>query len=202
MFFVKRDGLYHPHHVPFRSFLRDGFTDASGRRHRALWADWVMHLSTLFPEVRLKPHIEFRSADAVGSRFVCALPALIKGILYDEAAGASAWELLADLDATQRRTLWRRACGPGLGDPGIAAMARRLVELSRAALDRMNVRDGRGRTEARFLDPLQERIERGRSPIDDVIDQLGDAPGRGPAAQHAFVRAFYFAGAPVGTKSA
>jgi glutamate--cysteine ligase len=194
MFFVKREGRFHPHHVPFRSFIRDGFTDDEGRRHAPTWGDWMMHLSTLFPEVRLKPHIEFRSADAVGSRFVCALPALVKGILYDEAATASAWEMFAELDVDGRRALWQRACGPGLRDGGVAAMASRLVDLARAALDRMNVRDGKGRTEARFLDPLQERLDRGRSPIDDVLDELGDDPGRGPAAQHAFARAFYFAG--------
>jgi glutamate--cysteine ligase len=194
MFFVKRNGAFHPHHVPFRTFVRDGFVDASGHRHHAVWSDWMLHLSTLFPEVRLKPHIEFRSADSVGSRFVCALPALVKGILYDETATATAWEMLADLDRTGRRALWQRACGPGLRDPGVLTMARRLVELSREALDRMDLRDGKGRTEARFLDPLQERIDRGRSPIDDVVDALGDAPGRDPAAQHAFARAFYFAG--------
>jgi glutamate--cysteine ligase len=194
MFFVKRDKIFHPHHVPFRTFLRDGFTDASGRHHRAVWADWLVHLSTLFPEVRLRPHIEFRSADAVGSRFVCALPALIKGILYDEAATADAWEMLGDLDQDARRDLWQRSCHVGLGDARIGTMACRLVEIAREALDRMDIRDGKGRTEARFLDPLQVRIERGRSPIDDVIDQLGDDPGRGPAAQHAFAKAFYFAG--------
>ena len=195
MFFVKRDGQFHAHHAPFRTFLRDGFTDPSGHHHRALWSDWVVHLSTVFPEVRLKPHIELRSADAVGSRFVCALPALVKGILYDDDASAAAWELLAGLDAGGRRELWARACRAGLHDEGIAAMARRLIEISRTALDRMDIRDSKGRTEARFLDPLQVRVERGRSPVDDAIETLGDAPGRDPAAQHAFVRAFHFAGA-------
>lgn len=198
MFFVKRGRTYHPHHATFRTFLRDGFSDPSGQHHRATWSDWVLHLSTLFPEVRLKPHIEFRSADAVGSRFVCALPALIKGILYDEAATHEAWSMLADLDHEQRRELWDEACVKGLHSPRIAAIAERLIEIAREALDDMDVRDSKGRTEARFLDTLQSRVEQRKSPADDAIAQLRETfdgdPGRSPAAQHAFIQAFHFAG--------
>src|SRR5690606_18309661 len=92
MFFVKRDGTYFPHHATFRHFMRAGFVDPLGHRYEATLSDWTTHLSTLFPEVRLKPYIEFRSADAVGSRFVCALPALLKGLLYDEDAASEAWD--------------------------------------------------------------------------------------------------------------
>jgi glutamate--cysteine ligase len=70
-----------------------------------------------------------------------------------------------------------------------------LLDFARAALDSMDVRDAKGRTEARFLDQLEPLVDQGRSPGDDAVDMLGDAPGRSPRAQHDFVRAFHFAGA-------
>ncbi len=197
MFFVKRDGRYHHHHAPFARFLADGFTDPDGRHHEATWGDWVLHLSTLFPEVRLKPYIEFRSADAVPSRFVCALPALLKGILYDDDALQEAWALVADLEFDARIDLWHEAARHGLRSDRIRAKATQLCAIARAALDRFDVRDGKHRTEARFLDPIDDLLARGRSPADDVLDALGSSDGATPEGQRAVVRAGYFAGREV-----
>jgi glutamate--cysteine ligase len=197
MFFVKRDDRYHPHHVPFRSFLAHGFTDPQGKHHEAAWGDWVLHLSTLFPEVRLKPYIEFRSADAVPSRFVCALPALLKGILYDEDAADAAWELVADLSLPERVALWHEGARHGLKSDRIHAKATRLCAIARAALDRFDIRDSKGRTEARFLDPIDDLLARRRTPADDVLDALGSVDGTSPEGQRAIVRAGYFAGREV-----
>jgi glutamate--cysteine ligase len=194
MFFVKRDGSYHAHHVPFAEFLRDGWIAPDGRRHPALLGDWTTHLSTLFPEVRLKPHLEFRSADAVGSKFVCALPALLKGLLYDEDATAEAWEIFAEMDYDARMKRWHEATRVGLHAEPIRERAVALVRIARTALDRMDVRDARGRTEARFLDPLEPLVERGLSPADEAIAALGPSPGRDAGAQHAFADQFLFAG--------
>jgi glutamate--cysteine ligase len=194
MFFVKRDGRYHAHHVPFRSFLADGFTDRDGTHHEATWGDWVVHLSTVFPEVRLKPYIEFRSADSIPSRFVCALPALLKGILYDEDAADAAWELVADLEFEARVALWHEGAQYGLQSDRIHAMATRLCAIARDALDRFDIRDSQGRTEARFLDPIDDLLARRRSPADDLLDALGSKDGASPEGQRAIVRAGYFAG--------
>lgn len=194
MFFIKREGEYHPYHVPFRQFLEEGWVSPEGERYRARWRDWVVHLSTVFPEVRLKPHIEFRSADAIGSRYVCALPALLKGLLYDDDALEEAWSLVSDLDEAGRHQLRVDAMERGVHEPKIATMALALVRTARRALDRVNIRDGKGRTEARFLDPLERLVERGRSPGDESSETLGDHPGRDPEARHALVRAFHFAG--------
>jgi glutamate--cysteine ligase len=95
MFFIRREGQYVPLHLPFRVYMRDGFTAADGTRHQATRGDWDLHLSTLFPEIRLKPYLEVRGCDSVSSQFLCAMPALWKGILYDEEATAAAWELVA-----------------------------------------------------------------------------------------------------------
>lgn len=197
MFFVKRDGVYHPHHASFRAFMADGFVDPAGRRHRADYGDWLMHLSTVFPEVRLKPFVEFRSADAVPSRYVCALPALLKGLLYGSDTAAEVRARLGD-DATPagNAALWAEARARGMGAPRIRELAGRLVELARGVLDGFAVRDDKGRTEARFLDPLGELVERGLSPADVALAAIGD-DGVTPDRQRAYVRAFYFAGVEV-----
>jgi glutamate--cysteine ligase len=194
MFFIKRSGQYHPYHETFRHYLEHGATTPDGVPLRATHGDWSLHLSTVFPEVRLKPYLELRSADAVGSRHVCALPALAKGLLYDEDAGGQAWERLAGLAYEDRQELWMEAIELGLRSPRLRELASVLVELGREALDRADIRDGKGRTEARFIDPLGALVEQGRSPGDEVLEALGPAPGRDAAARRAFLRAFHFAG--------
>jgi glutamate--cysteine ligase len=197
MFFVKRDGIYHAHHATFAEFMRDGYVTAQGVRHTATWFDWITHMSTVFPEVRLKPFIEFRSADAVPSRYLCGLPALLLGLLYDDEAMAGAWELLGEIDAHGRAELWFDARHAGLSAPHLQRYATRLVDLAHAALERRDIRDERGRTEARFVEPLAELAASGRSPADVVLEDVGAAPGRGPEGQRRLVRSFYFAGVEV-----
>jgi len=151
-------------------------------------------MSTVFPEVRLKPHIEFRSADAVGSRHVCALPALVKGILYDEDAAAQAWEHLSGFTYEERLELWRDAIVHGLRSDRLRKMARVLLDLSRASLDRADIRDDKGRTEARFIDRLEPLVDRGLTPGFEVMEALGESPGRDAEGRRALVRGFHFAG--------
>jgi len=194
MFFVKREGIYHHHHDSFRRYLAEGFTDPQGEHHVATHRDWFLHLSTVFPEVRLKPHIEFRSADAVGSRHVCALPALVKGIIYDDDASAEAWERLSGFTYEERIEMWHEAIEQGLASSRLRALARVLLDVARAALERMDVRDDKGRTEARFIDRLDPLVDQAHTPGSEILEQLGDAPGRDAAGRRALVRAFHFAG--------
>ena len=194
MFFVKRGHHYHRHHVTFRRFLADGFVDPSGVMHRATQGDWEIHLSTLFPEVRIKPFIEIRGADSVGSRTVCALPALCKGLIYDDDARTAAWELVDTLSFEQRMDLWDRARTHGLSDPEILDKCQKLLSYARMGLDRLDVRDSRGRTEARFLDALDEQVARGATPAGDALAKFGDAPGVDAAGRRALVEYFTFAG--------
>ena len=196
-FFVKRRGTYHSHHVPFSQYMRDGFTTPDGVHQTATWGDWINHLSTVFPEVRLKPFIEFRSADAVPSRYLCGLPAILLGLLYDDDAGAAAWEMLGGLDANERAELWFDARHAGLSAPHLQRSATRLVELAHAALERRDIRDERGRTEARFVEPLAALAASGRCPADVGTADVGAVPGRGPEGQRRLVRSFYFAGVEV-----
>jgi glutamate--cysteine ligase len=194
MFFVQRGGTYHEHHATFRDFLAHGFTDPNGTHHPAVWHDWTTHLSTVFPEVRLKPFVEFRSIDAVPSTYVCALPALLKGLLYDEAVAIEAWSLLAAATPDDRLRSWTEARALGLSSSRIHAVVAKLVELARGSLDRADVRDEKGRTEARFLDPVDVLVDGRKSPADLVLSSLGPTPGRDPDARRGYVRAFYFAG--------
>ncbi|PRQ02303.1 Glutamate--cysteine ligase GshA [Enhygromyxa salina] len=203
MFFVKRGHHYHPHHVPFRRYLAEGYVDPEGVTHRATQADWELHMSTLFPEVRIKPFIEIRGADSIGSQTVCALPALCKGLIYDDDSSAAAWDMVADLSFEQRMDLWQRAREDGLADPEVLAKSQRLLQLARAGLERLDVRDSRGRTEARFLDSLDRQVEREATPASDALRHFeaqfeaqfeAGEPGRSPEARRALVEYFTFAG--------
>lgn len=195
MFFVKREGEYVPHHGTFRDYMRNGFVDDRGRRHHATFDDLKLHFNTLFPEARLNPFIEVRSPDSVGSRFLCALPAITKGLIYDEAAGREALALVDGLDLQGFHDLWVECRTAGMSSPRVQKIGLRLIELARTSLDAMDVRDSKGRTEARFLDPLQALAEQGKSPADLRLDELGENPGRDEAGRRALVEAFHFAGA-------
>jgi glutamate--cysteine ligase len=202
MFFIKRkvDGKYGyiAHHESFRHFMEHGLEHA-GERHRAQWGDWELHLSTLFPEVRIKPFIEIRGTDSVASRFVCSLPAMVKGLLYDDAACADAFEIIGDLDYEARMDLWRRARKAGLRDDEVHDKAKRLLDLSRAALEARPELDQTGRTEARFLNNIQESLDLRQTPGEIALAQAkaefhGELDGRSDEGRIALVRAFHFAG--------
>jgi len=194
MFFVKRGHTYHPHHPTFRKFLADGYVAPDGSKHRATQGDWELHLSTLFPEVRLKPFIEIRGADSVGSKTVCALPALCKGLMYDDDATAGAWELVADLSADQRVDLWHRARTHGMRDPEVLGKCEQLLQFARQGLERLDIRDSKGRTEARFLDALDEQVARKVTPAEVALARFGESPERDAAWRRAVVDHFTFAG--------
>ena len=112
MFFVVRDGRYAAANgMTFRRFMTEGRAG-----ERATLDDWARHLTTLFPEVRLKRVIEVRGADAVPPGLTCSLPAIWKGLLYDAGARQAAWELvvrqLARRARSGARATWRGAVWP------------------------------------------------------------------------------------------
>lgn len=161
----------------FRDYLKNGHG-----AERATLADWNVHLTTLFPEARMKRVIEVRGADAVPPGLVCALPALWKGLFYDAEALESAlarvrrWtrDEVADLHARVARE-GLAASGP---DAGVAELARELLDLSAGGLARIDARNRRGETEALFLEPLYEIADRGSSPARTVLE-LWEGPWGG-----------------------
>ena len=168
MFFVVRGGVYHPAAgMTFRRFLADGW-----QGERATCADWVVHLSTLFPEVRLKRYIEVRGADSPPLPFAAALGALWRGLLDDREARAAAWALVAPWPYAERDRLRREVPVGGLAvrvaGRSLAELARDLVAIARDGLSRLT----EGAADQPLLDPLAEYAAAGRSPADDMLDDF------------------------------
>jgi glutamate--cysteine ligase len=163
MFFVYRDGEYRPAGgMTFRRFLTDGWHGA-----RATMADWDLHLSTLFPEVRLKTFIEVRQADASSREMVRALPALWRGLLYDGDARKAAWALVADWPFDERLRVYRATPKEGLrgrahGRP-MLELCKELMAIARAGLGKLGATD-----ELPLLAPLERIVETGRTVADEI----------------------------------
>jgi len=171
MFFIVREGRYLPARgTTFRTLMTSGFEG-----HHATVADWNLHLTTLFPEVRLKKIIEVRGADAVPRAMICALPAVWKGILYDADACEAAWQLVAALTPQQREEaqleVARRGLAASIGGRRALDLARELVAISSEGLRAIGEPAGSNPDERSFLDPLSELIELGRSPGEYVLEQ-------------------------------
>jgi len=181
MFFVVRDGRYQElRGTTFRHFFERGLEGEEGRVDATI-ADWDLHLTTLFPEVRLKRFIEVRGADASPSPFICALPALWKGILYDDSATAEAWLLVADWGPDQRLEMLEAVARDGLraraAGTSVLELARELVRIADAGLGRIAQRGETDSDERHFLDPLRERIEDRRSLSAVVLDAWRESDG-------------------------
>lgn len=171
MFFVVRNGRYRPARgTTFRQFLADGFEG-----ERATIGDFDRHLTTLFPDVRLKRIIEVRGADAVPSGLTCALPALWKGILYDAGACAAAFALVADWSQEEREAAMEAVARRGLaarlaGRPAIE-LARELVEIAAEGLRRIGVANDLEPDERCFLEPWREQVALGKSPGEILLER-------------------------------
>jgi glutamate--cysteine ligase len=170
MFFIVRNGRYEPAKgLTFRLFLDQGY-----RGTRATLADFDRHLTTLFPDVRLKKIIEVRGADAVPSGLTCSLPALWKGLFYDADAREEARALVdystheSRLDA--RRDVARRGLGAEFAGRRMLDLARELVRISRGGLRRIGHSGATESDECVFLDPVDEQLDRGASPGQVILE--------------------------------
>ncbi|HEX5867624.1 MAG TPA: glutamate--cysteine ligase [Beijerinckiaceae bacterium] len=180
LYFVKRDAVYHDASgASFRDLLAGRLAQLPGER--AVLSDWANHLSTLFPEVRLKRYLEMRGADVGPRERIVALTALWVGLLYDEAALDGAWDLVKGWSTEDRERL--RAEVPRLGLKAEIAgrplrdVARDVLALSRAGLTRRAVRDATNADETRYLDPLERIVASGRTPAEEALDQYRGAWG-------------------------
>jgi glutamate--cysteine ligase len=166
--FLVRGGRYRL--VGTRSF-RDLFESGE----KLTLADWSLHLTTLFPEVRLKRVIEVRGADAGPPGLVCALPALWKGLLYDDAAlealnqrlGHWTW---ADVDGIHAQ-IARSGLSAATPDGSVLSVAAELLQIAAGGLRRAETRNATGESEEIFLKPLFEVVERGESPARQLLAQ-------------------------------
>jgi glutamate--cysteine ligase len=173
MFFVARGGVYRPARaLPFRRFLAEGFEGET-----ATIADWELHLSTLFPEVRLKRYVELRGADAGPLGMATGLAALWRGLLDDPAACAAAWALVAGASTDEREALRRAVPREGmaarLGRHAVSELCVQLLRVARAGLGRLPG----GAGDVPLLEPLEAYAGAGRSPADDLLDDFTRAGG-------------------------
>jgi glutamate--cysteine ligase len=158
MYFVYRDGYIDAAGHSFRDYLKGNLSVLPGQIPTV--ADWIDHMSTAFPEARVKNYIELRGADSGPRDKLVALPAFWTGLLYDQACLDAAWDIAKAWTADERAAL--RADVPVLGlkavirGRSVQNIAKELLELSAAGLARRAFKDGAGRDESRYLAPLQE----------------------------------------------
>lgn len=175
MYFVKRGDSY-------IDVAGSSFRDLLAGRHpllpgeKATLSDWINHLSTIFPEVRLKRFLEMRGADAGPWAKLCALPAFWVGLFYDGQSLDAAYELVKDWTAEERQKLRdevpRLALRAEIAGRPLREIARTVLQLSQAGLKRRGFHDRLGRDETRFLEPLEEAVLTGRSPAEDLLEKF------------------------------
>lgn len=174
MYFVYRDGKYiNALGQSFRDFLKGQLPALPGEKPTL--SDWADHMTTVFPEARVKKYLEMRGADGGPWRRLCALPALWVGLLYDQSSLDAAWDLVKGWDAETRSALHVASSVDGLQTDthGVKMLdlAREVVAISEAGL-KARARPGAGGLvpdETHFLDALKETVETGRAPADELL---------------------------------
>ena len=180
MYFVKRGERYHD--VSGASFrdLMEGQLDALPGE-RATLSDWANHLSTVFPEVRLKRYLEMRGEDVGSAEMIVALGALFAGLFYDPAALQAASDLVAPWTAEMRQAMRDAVPAQGFRTPidgrTLREVARDVLAIARGGLERRGFRDAGGRDEAHYLAPLDELVERGQTRADMLLERFHGAWG-------------------------
>ena len=180
MYFSYRDGIYHDASgKSFRRFMRGELDVLPGALPTL--RDWSDHMTTAFPEVRLKKYLEMRGADSGPWSRICALPAFWVGLLYDDAALDAAWDLVKDFSLAERHALRdgvpRHAMNLPFRGGSVRDLARRALEISRAGLRRRAALNHDGQDETRFLDVLQEIVDSGRTAAERKLDLFHGAWG-------------------------
>ena len=173
MYFVYRNGKYiDASGQSFRDFINGKLPALP--RERPTIRDWEDHLTTLFPEVRLKTFLEMRGADGGPWRRICALPALWVGLLYDTTALDAAWDIvkgwtIAD-HAALRKDVPRRAFNAVVDHRRVGDIAREVIAISEQGLRNRARHDRYGEDEVHFLDVLKTILDSGKTPAEDMLD--------------------------------
>jgi len=174
MYFVYRDGKYiDASGQSFRDFMDGKLPALPGERPNLV--DWDNHLTTLFPEVRMKRFLEMRGADGGPWRRLCALPAFWVGLLYDDAALDAAWDLVKDWTAEERLALREDVITNALrstvpGGRSVQELSGDLLEIASAGLKARKRMDSFGEDEVHFLNALKNTVETGKTPADELLE--------------------------------
>ncbi len=168
----------------------DEYVDVAGRSFRDLMAgklpgmpgatatisDWANHITTIFPEVRLKRYLEMRGADSGPLPYLLALPALWVGILYDDVSLDGAWDLVKHWTAEERQKLRDAVPREGLAarirGRTVGEIAVDVLKLARAGLARRKRLAVGGQDETRFLKPLEDQLARGTVPAQELLEKF------------------------------
>ncbi|MEO9518384.1 MAG: glutamate--cysteine ligase [Paracoccaceae bacterium] len=176
MYFVYRDGEYiDALGQSFREFLKGQLPALPGETPKL--SDWADHLTTIFPEARVKQFIEMRGADGGPWRRLCALPAFWVGLMYDQSSLDAAWDLVKGWDAETREALRVEASVAGLaaqvGTLNMHEIAREVVAISDAGLKARGFAGSGGLVpdETHFLNALKESLETGQAPADELLER-------------------------------
>jgi glutamate--cysteine ligase len=173
MYFVMRDGKYiNTAGESFRKFLQGKLPQLPGEKPVA--KDWSDHITTIFPEVRLKQYLEMRGSDSGPWRRLCALPAFWTGLLYEAGPLNAAWDMVKNWTAAERQALRDAVPREGLKamvrGRTIQDIAKDVLKLSRAGLEARNQQGCKGKTEASFLDVLDETASTGKTAAENLLD--------------------------------
>jgi glutamate--cysteine ligase len=175
MYFVFRDGKYiNAAGLSFRDFLDGNLSVLPGEK--PTMSDWTDHLSTAFPEVRLKSFLEMRGADGGPWNRICALPAFWVGLLYEQTALDAAWDRVKGWSMEEREALRNTVPKLGLDTPipngqTLKDLAKEILDISSAGLTARNRLNTSGDNESGFLDPLREVVTKGKSPAAQLLDR-------------------------------
>ncbi|MBO9574473.1 MAG: glutamate--cysteine ligase [Sphingobium sp.] len=181
MYFVFRDGKYiDAAGLSFRDFLKGKLSVLPGEL--PTMSDWADHLSTAFPEVRMKSFLEMRGADGGPWNRICALPAFWVGLLYDDNALDAAWDLVKDWSMEEREALRndvpRLALkAPIAGGRTLQDIAAQVLDISRAGLTARARLNGAGDNETGYLHALDEVVARGQTHAESLLARYNGAWG-------------------------
>ena len=173
MYFVYRDGKYiDAAGQSFRDFLKGELPALPGEKPRA--TDWTDHLSTAFPEVRLKSFLEMRGADGGRWSKICALPAFWVGLLYDSQALGAAWDEVKHWSLEERQRLRDEVPKLALNavtpsGETLRELGGRILDIAAAGLGARNRLNAAGDNESGFLDPLRDIVARGTTPAELLL---------------------------------
>ncbi len=173
MYFLDRNGVYNDvSGKSFRDLMAGKLEGFEGEKPTV--DDWVDHLTTIFPEVRLKQFIEMRGADGGPWRRLCALPAVWVGLLYDQSALDAAWDLVKDWTEEERQALRDEvpvtALATKFRSTTLLEIARQVIAISRSGLKARNRLDRFGDTEMHFLNAIETILDEGRTPSEALLE--------------------------------
>ena len=177
MYFIIRKGKYiNALGKSFRSFMNGKLDILPGERPRL--NDWLNHITTAFPEVRLKNCLEMRGADSGPYNHICSLSALWVGLLYDDASLEAAWELVKDLSCEDRENLRRNVPKTALSTKfktgTVQDIIKDILEISRAGLKNRHFLNHMGQDESIFIDILDDIAQSGQTIADIFLEKYNN----------------------------